>query len=178
MGPARNRLLLVPFGVVVGHVLGYQIAHPDSISRAASLGSVHGHMGAAWVVAAVGVVLAVAALAVEASRGTWRAPAVMTMFRWQATLFLVLEIVERLGDPNPAAAVVSERAVWVGLALQGLIALLSVRFLGVAEMVIGALVHRSATPRRSRQARVVTGAAPRVAFLRGQVLGRAPPAAA
>jgi hypothetical protein len=135
-------------------------------------------MGAAWVVAAIGVVLALAALAVETSRGTWRTPTVVAMFRWQATLFLVLEVVERLGEPNPAAAAVGERAVWAGLALQGLIAILSVRFLAVASKVVGALVQRRLTwrPRRSGVRGLASRAKARGAMLRGEVLGRAPPA--
>ena len=62
----RYGLLAVPFGVLVGHLVGYRLAHPGASSRDAALGSTHGYLGVStW----VGLALAIVALGLAAREG-------------------------------------------------------------------------------------------------------------
>ena len=176
MGSSQNRLLIVPVGVIAGHSIGYQVAHPGAIERAASLGSSHGYLGPAAVVSIIAAAIGVAWAALDAVRQRDRVPTAFVLARWQAAAFLAVEVVERFDQHNPIAAAAGERAVWVGLAVQALLAFVATRLLHTTRRLVEALTP--ATPSRGPRPPVPAtpvverGAAPHV---QGASLGRAPP---
>ena len=99
------------------------------------------------------------------------------MARWQAAAFLTLEVAERIGThENPVAAAAGERAVWVGLAVQVLLAYGATRILRTTKAVVEAIVAAEGSPSRRRPVRQ-----PRrvelfpALHLETMTLGRAPP---
>ena len=176
MGPSQHRLLIVPVGVIAGHSIGYHLAHPDAIERASSLGSSHGYLGPAAVVSIVAATIGVAWVALDAVRQRDRVPSAFVLARWQAAAFLTVEVVERLDHHNPIAATAGERAVWVGLAVQALLAVVATRALHATRRLVEALTP----PASSRRPRPLVPATPVVErgatpHVQGASLGRAPP---
>lgn len=152
MGPKRNRLLIVPLGVVAGHVLGYLVAHPEPLARAEVLGSAHDYLGPAWILSWSAAAAAIGAVAWDAVRN--RAvplPSPAVLFRLQASLFLALEVMERAPLPNPVAAALEEPAVWIGFALQLLLAVVAHRLLSSAAETVRAWFARRRPAPRSPQ---------------------------
>lgn len=177
MASSQNRLLVVPIGVIAGHGIGYRVAHPGTLDRAASLGSSHDYLGPAALVSVVAAVIGVAWVAFDALRSRDRIPTTFVLARWQAAAFLILEVGERIGThDSPVAAAASERAVWVGLAVQVLLAYGATRILRTTKVVVEAIVGAE----RSRSRRLPVRPPRRLESfpalrLATMTLGRAPP---
>ena len=148
----RYGFLAVPFGVLVGHLVGYRLAHPGGPSRDAALGSGHGYLGVStW----VGLALAIVALgwAVrEGARGQRTGFTAATLLRAQALSFVALEVLERIGSTNPIGDAIHEPGVWFGLAVQVVLALAAASLLRVSAS-IGELFCRTDPPVLRRSAR-------------------------
>ena len=170
----RYGFLAVPFGVFVGHVVGYRLAHPGGTDRQAALGSTHGYLGAStW----IGLALAVVALAwsvLEGVRGHRVGFRASTLLRAQALAFVALELLERIGSSDPISGALHERGVWVGLAVQVVLALAMAALFQVGAAVGQLLAkNRSAFARRKSQHSVVTP--PVASERRTAATGRGPP---
>lgn len=158
----RYGFLAVPFGVLVGHLVGYRLAHPGATARDTALGSDHGYLGVStW------VSLALAAVALgwavrEGARGHRSGFTAPTLLRAQALAFVALEVLERLGSANPVGDAVHERGVWFGLAVQVVLALVAAALLRVG-VAVGELLSSTEPPSAKR--------APRHAIVRN-LLGR------
>lgn len=155
MGPRGAALaMLAVAGVAVGHVLGYAVAHPDAAGREAALGG-HAYLPAAASVAVPLGVVAALVWAVRTSRQLGVAATIpfRTLAVAQLAVFAAQEVGERLVGGQGAAAVLTERGVWVGLVAQLLVAAVVTRALHavrrVARAVLrGGRVHRTPLPAR------------------------------
>lgn len=144
--------LAVPFGVLVGHLVGYRLAHPGVSSRDAALGSTHGYLGVStWVALALAVV-ALGWAAREGARGQRSGFTAATLLRAQALSFVALEVLERIGSTNPIGDAAHEPGVWFGLAVQVVLALAASSLLR-ASATIGELFSSTAPPVVRRSAR-------------------------
>ncbi len=146
--PRRLSLwLLATAGVVVGHLLGYAVAHPTGSDRAAALAG-HEYLGT---VGTVLLPLGLAAAMVTAVRMVRRiggAPTLVSLAGLQVALFCVQEVVERIPGPGAPVDVLAERGVWFGIAAQVLVAWLALRLVhcssALVRLVVGGLAPRSA----------------------------------
>lgn len=134
---------MVPLGVLAGHVLGYWLAHPVTLDRATALGDAHGYFGAATVAGLALAALAVGFAGVEGWRGHRSGHDAARLLRVQAMVFVAVELVERADSANPLAAVAQERGAWIGLAVQGLVALGAAYLLRASAAVAASLRVRS-----------------------------------
>ena len=125
VGSLRQRygLLVVPLGVLAGHAIGYWLAHPVELERATALGDAHGYFGAATSASLVLAALAMGLAGLEGWRGHRSGHGAARLLRTQALVFVAVELMERADAANPLVALAQERAVWIGLAVQGLVAL-------------------------------------------------------
>jgi hypothetical protein len=137
-------------GLVVGHALGYLLAEPDPALRDAHLAATgHGGFGLLAGCGLLAAVLAAAWSAARASAGTpARLPGTPALATVQVAAFAAIEVVERGFSPSAAA---SDRAVWIGLALQVLVALAVSAFLRRAVRTARSLA-RGALPLRPPRA--------------------------
>jgi hypothetical protein len=146
--PRRTSLwLLATAGVVVGHLLGYAIAHPTGSDRAAALAG-HEYLGDVGTVVLPLGLLAVMAIAVRTVRRLGDAPTVVQLASLQIALFGVQEVLERIPGPGAPVDVLTERGVWFGVLAQVVVAWVALR-----------LVHHTARVVR----RLAAGARPRPA---------------
>lgn len=170
----RYGLLVVPFGVVAGHLVGYRLAHPDGIERRAVLGPTHDYLSVStW--ATVG--LAVAALgwaAVEGARGHQAGFTAGTFLRAQSLAFVALEVLERVGSADPIGDTLREPAVMIGLALQVLLAVGAAALLRVSATLGARLVAASRPTDGEADPRAAVGVQVRSAASTTAV-GRGPP---
>lgn len=123
---------LVAAGVVLLHQVAYLLAHPDPVARAAAAEG-HAYLAPlAEVVVPVGLAVVVWLLALRTAR-LWGgvAVAVAPLTGLVAAGYLTLEVGERVVRGAGATAALTEPAVWLGLALAPLLALLTHRLLHV-----------------------------------------------
>jgi hypothetical protein len=142
MHAERKRMayfLLVLAGVWVAHELGYLVAHPDPLLRAAALGG-HAYLQLARALLTPVAAVALGGLAVQKAREA-RVEAGLSPIRlagWQALTFIVIEVVERVPH-GLAQTVLHEPAIYVGLALTAPIAALLVWLVGATARVVAAV---------------------------------------
>ncbi len=148
---------LAAAGTVLGHWLAYLIAIPATPTRAGVLSrSGHGY----WLLAVqVGMALAAIGLALLAVRRLrTRAPQPSTTFAfhrlvlYQASLFVGVEIVERLIVGVPMSQLFGHDVLVLGLLVQVVVAALGARFLGWFERTVDRIaeVFRRRAPRLPR----------------------------
>lgn len=179
MTPRRLAVgLLASAGVAVGHVVAYALAHPTASGRAAALGG-HGYFSPlATLVVPVGLIVALGfAISTARSLGlrgalSWRSLALV-----QVVLFVVQEVGERSVAGDGLGAAGAERAVWIGLIVQVVLAFLIVRAVDTVARLVrrcrGAARRTAAIVRRRLVAPVQPTPRPRP---QGGVLGsRGPP---
>lgn len=135
-------------GVVVGHVVAYLLTYPSQGLRHVHL-EITGHewlgLATASLLAAIPVLLLVAVTRSVRSSERWTGPGLaLRLLAIQALAFSLIEIAERgwsiqetLFDP----------AVFVGLALQPLLAILAARVLDFLHRVVRSIVVRLRVPR-------------------------------
>lgn len=136
-------------GVVSGHVVAYLLGYPSAGPRHAHL-AVTGHswtgLATASLLAVIPVVLlAVAVLAVR-GEGRWSGSALaLRLAVIQLPAFALIEVMERQWSVGRAAA---DPAVFIGLVLQPLVAVLAAWILDLLRRVVRAVVERLVrTPR-------------------------------
>lgn len=148
----RYGFLAVPFGVLVGHLVGYRLAHPGAAARDTALGSTHGYLGVSTWVSLVLAAVALGWAAREGARGHRSGFTATTLLRAQALSFVALEVLERLGSANPIGDALHERGVWFGLAVQGVLALVAATLLR-ASAAVGELLSFTGSPDARRAPR-------------------------
>ncbi len=134
------RLLLVPAGMLAAHAAGWWVADPGG--RAAPS---HGHLP---LVATLAVPLGLAGLLLAVLGGYRgrRVPArLITMAAGQAACFVVMEAAETASSGAGVAALLGQRALWLGLVLQ-LVAALAVRALLRTGSAAGSALRRAPRP--------------------------------
>lgn len=145
-------------GLVAGHGIGYLLAYPGDGERATRLADTgHGSFGLLTLLALAMVPAILGGLAVRALRdrsdgwlrGVWPRLAVA-----QSLGFLLLEWAER-GFSLPATA--ADRAVWLGLAVQVVVAAASAVLLRGLVRTVRAVAARIGRHRWSRRVRVRPG---------------------
>ena len=131
----RYGFLAVPFGVLVGHLVGYRLAHRGGLERESALGSTHGYVGVStWVSLALAFV-ALGWAAREGARGHHTGFTAATLLRAQALSFLALEVLERTGSTNPISDTLHEPGVLIGLVVQVALALAASNLLRVSATI-------------------------------------------
>jgi hypothetical protein len=180
----RKRLaysLLVLAGVWVAHELGYLVAHPDPLLRAAALGG-HAYLELARALLVPAAGIALGWLAVQESRdadlGVELRP--LRLAGWQMLVFLLIEVVERLPGGH-LHTVLHEPAMYVGLALMVPIAVLLVWLVGATARVLAALLVSSPPPpplARQRSWSPVPSSKPVVTARLSSLSSRGPPSLA
>jgi hypothetical protein len=152
-------------GVVVGHLVAYALTYPDQAIRHTHL-SITGHtwlgLGAASLVALVPVI--VLATATRAIRTGAAGPAnAFRLAAIQVPAFGLLEMLER-GSVGEAAA---DPAVFIGLVLQVVVAVVGARILEIVGRIAVALVRRFAErrPRARSEAPPLGPPVPRLSLL-------------
>ncbi|HUH08522.1 MAG TPA: hypothetical protein VML96_12055 [Egibacteraceae bacterium] len=113
----RLTILVVPAGVVLGHLAAYGLAHPHAAARDEALAG-HGHFTQLALAAVVLGLVGAGWAAVRDRRGrpvdlNWR-----RLAAWQLIGFAGLEVGERVIGGLGAAAAAGEPALWIGLAAQ------------------------------------------------------------
>jgi hypothetical protein len=144
-------------GTVLGHWLAYLIAVPASTARARVLTeSGHGYWLSAVQVAMALAAVGLALLAIRRLRA--RAPQPSSMFAfhrlvlYQASMFVAVEIVERLIVREPLSQLFAHDVLFLGLLVQVVVAALGARFLRWFEHTVDRIaeVFRPRLPRLSR----------------------------
>lgn len=131
-----TRIALTMAGVLVGHWIAYALAHPVSSARALALGGSHGYL-AGW----FAIVLPIAGLLIgRESIRLWKLGRMGTINPMKLSVamaggFFVQEAIERLITGHGLTAIVSERAVWIGLLIQCILAFVAARICQVAVVL-------------------------------------------
>jgi len=182
--------LLVPAGVLCGHVLTYLLAIPDPVRRAAVLADT-GHVW--WAPAVlVGVVLAVGGIVwVLAGRlsdagsdpwgrdlAGWLAP---RLAAWQIVLFAAIEVTERILTGHALSDLIRHEIVEHGLLAQVVVALALTMVcwcLALTVELVCAAIDRPRLQPPARPVRLIRGEVEPPRFhLRAPLRTRAPPLA-
>jgi hypothetical protein len=132
-------------GVVVGHLVAYALTYPDQAIRHVHL-SITGHTWLGLATASLVALLPVVILATAARAlrdGTAGPTDVIRLAAIQVPVFAFLEVVER-GSVTEA---VSDPAVFVGLVLQVVVAVLGARLLELVGRIVLAVAGPSARAR-------------------------------
>jgi hypothetical protein len=144
-------------GTVLGHWLAYLIAIPASTARARVLAeSGHGYWLSAVQMALVFAAAGLALLAIRRLRARAPEPSSTCAFHrlvlYQASMFVAVEIVERLMVGEPVSQLFAHDVVFLGLLVQVVVAALGVRFLRWFERTVDRIaeVFRPRAPRLSR----------------------------
>lgn len=117
-----HTLLLAFAGVLLGHIAGYSAADPSRAVEELGLGG-HAYIGSVAVVVVPAGLLAMLAVAVQSVRRNGRGlPTARDLGVAQVGLFVVQELLERVPGSGSPLAAAGERAVWLGLVAQVLIA--------------------------------------------------------
>jgi hypothetical protein len=148
-------------GVVLGHLAAYLLAYPTQGARHLHL-ALTGHtwtgLATASLLAVIPVILLTFVLRSIRAPGSWSgSDLALRLAVIQAPAFLAIEIVERDGSLGQAF---SDPAVFVGLILQPLVAVLASWVLELVRRSVRAIVARFLTPRP-----VATRAFPRPGLL-------------
>ena len=130
-------------GVVVGHLVAYLLTYPSQGIRHIHL-EITGHewlgLGFASVLAAIPVILLLAVVRSLPSDAPWTGPGLaLRLAAVQIPAFLVIEVVERGWSVQEALV---DPAVFVGLALQPVVAVVAARILEVVHRLVRAVVVR------------------------------------
>ena len=150
--PPRLRLLLPVAAAIAGqavaHSLDYLLVFPDGAERARHLHAT-GHAYWPWAalvatgagVVAVGLVARRAAGTLEGGRN-WAHPLRASVhLAWQAGcqlgIFAVMEVLERMVTGTPLVSLLHAPELWLGLALQVLLAAVCVAVLAFVERLVG-----------------------------------------
>jgi hypothetical protein len=143
-------------GTVLGHWLAYLIAIPASTTRARVLSeSGHGYWLSAVQMALVFAAAGLALLAIRRLRARASEPSSTFAFHrlvlYQASMFVAVEIVERLMVGEPVSQLFAHDVVFLGLLVQVVVAALGVRFLRWFERTVDRIadVFRRRAPRLS-----------------------------
>ena len=142
--------LLATAGVVIGHLVGYAVAHPTGSGRAAALAGHEYLSGVGTVLLPLGLV-AVVAIAVRTVRRLDDPPTLTSLASLQVALFLAQEVLERIPGPGAPVDVLGERGVWIGIVAQVVVAWLALRLVHrtvgvVRRLVAGVRPRLTATP--------------------------------
>lgn len=132
--------LLASAGVLVGHVIGYAVAHPDDVDRSVALAG-HAYMGpVGTILIPLGLlaVLGIAIRTVRRGRAT-DVPTLRHLATAQVALFLVQEVLERAAGPVAPSTVFTERGVWFGVVAQVLVAWVALRLVRFSVAVVRAV---------------------------------------
>lgn len=148
-----NTLLLACAGVLVGHLVGYAAARPNEANRELALG-VHNYIGPlATVLVPLGL-LAMLGTAIRSVRSHRAAqPIARQLATAQVGLFIALELFERVPGSGSPAGVLSDRAVWFGVAAQVAIAYLVVWMVRFTATVVARVLR----PARRRVTQLTVG---------------------
>lgn len=150
---ARRRLaaaLLVPFGVVISHLISYSVAHSPGAGGADGVTAAHGHLGPLAMVAAVGVAAAVVVSGYAGATGRQLRLTPLSLAGAQGAAFASMELGEHLTHGSSLGDALREPTLWVGLAVQLAVAALSCLLLRASEAVGRRLAARPSQrwPRR------------------------------
>lgn len=174
-----SAFLLAPLGVSLAHTLAYRLAHQDPVDNARAMAD-HGHLP---LLAVIGVAFALSALVYSIARSLQgreaRAMPGLAVAS-QLPLFGGLELIERIPG-GAVGSIVQEPAVWLGLGIQAIVAVVLTTAL---DAVRRAAVHLIVGVPSGRHVPFAVGA-PRpvgraVTAIRAQLLttvvtGRGPP---
>lgn len=142
--------LLATAGVLVGHVVGYAVAHPTETERATALAG-HAYLGPLGTVLIPLGLLTILGVAIRTVRRVGGPPPLRTLARLQVGLFLFQEIGERALGPVPPLDALSEPGVWFGVVAQVLVAWVALRLVHATAAVVRA-VAAGTRPRISTSA--------------------------
>jgi hypothetical protein len=172
--------LALPFGYLVGHVAGCVATHGFRHHHLDSLAVEHSALPALSQVAFPLLVLSLGAAALMGARGDRWALSTRSLAGMLGGSFVVVELWEHMGFGQSVTAGLTDRVLWVGLAVQVLVAFALGRLLRRAH--VAGVRFRSAVALPP-----VTGAArlwqphaerPRTTVVTGAVCERGPPAVA
>lgn len=123
MGRCRWPLvILAALGVVVAHAAAYGLVSAHEAGAAHGGHDMHGYLRVLAPVVVVATVAAMGWLVASRSGGSRRLPSTVALASAQVVVFLVQELVEHaLAGPGALSALASP-AVWLGLALQAVVA--------------------------------------------------------
>ena len=130
-------------GVVVGHLVAYLLTYPSQGIRHVHL-EITGHewlgLASASALAAIPVILLLAIVRSARSDASWTGPGLaIRLAAVQIPAFLIIEVVERGWSVQEALL---DPAVFVGLALQPLVAVIAARILEVFHRAVRAVIVR------------------------------------
>lgn len=169
--------LLVPVGVVASHLLGYLVAHPDPRDRAVALGASHGHLPVLGLLSAAAAVAALGMGGAAGRRGERLVVRIPALAAAQAAVFVAMEVAEHVAHGDAVSSAVTAPSLWWGLAVQLVVAAVSVALLRLSHAV-GAAVGRDRRRRCAGRVRVVAlaaGNAPAIAARYSPLSRRGPP---
>ena len=137
-------------GVVLGHLAAYVLTYPNQGIRHVHL-EITGHdwlgVATASVLAAIPVILLMAAVRSVRSETSWTGPGLaLRLLGVQIPAFATIEVLERGWSVQEA---LFDPAVFVGLTLQPLLAVLAAWVLELVHRVVRAIIIRSEAPRRT-----------------------------
>lgn len=168
-------------GVVVGHLVAYLLTYPSRGVRHVHL-EITGHewlaVATASLLAAIPVIVLVAGSRSVRSPASWNGPGLaLRLLTIQVVAFGLLEVAERGWSIREA---IFDPAVFVGLALQPLLAVVAARILDLLHRVVRSIVARL-RPAHPAAARPSRPPVPRQSVFRAWLLlparRRAPPSA-
>ncbi len=130
-------------GVVAGHIVAYLLGYPSAGPRHAHL-AVTGHswvgLATASLLAVVPVVLLAVAVRAVRSEGSWSGSSLaLRLIAIQVPAFALIEVLERQWSPGRTLA---DPAVFIGLVLQPLVAVLAAWLLDLFGKAVRAAVAR------------------------------------
>jgi hypothetical protein len=130
-------------GVVVGHLVAYLLTYPSQGVRHVHL-EITGHewlgLATASLLAAIPVLLLVAVTRSFRSSESWTGPTLaVRLVGIQVSAFLLIEVVERGWSVQQAML---DPAVFAGLAMQPLLAVIAARFLELVHRAVRAVIAR------------------------------------
>src|SRR5215203_1456079 len=122
----RSRIVLalaVPFGFVVGHVVGYGFAHHDHVDRSVAMAG-HDYFGSLSTVAVPLLLLSLGCSVWNGRRGERFDAGLGSITAQLVSVFGAIEVAEHLAMGASFPHIVSEPALWIGLVAQVGVALL------------------------------------------------------
>jgi hypothetical protein len=168
----------VPLGVLLGHGVGYLVAHPDAADRTGALAGHAYHAGildAAIPLAAAAVVLSLLA----GRRGGARSrTGAASLAAWQIAVFVGLELAEHVAAGSGLAGALAEPGLWWGAVAQVPVALAAVGLLRLSHQAGRRLAAGRSIPARRRPPPTATPVAAPTRTVVLPITRRGPPVAA